>query len=280
MTFLRRSLLYIPGSSSRMLEKSRTLVKADGLTFDLEDSVSLSDKAEARKLVRSHLRDFAPAHARQERILRINARHTGDLALHDLEMLKDVAVDSVMLPKVQSAADVTWVSERIPNHCKVLCLIESALAVVNLGEIARHPNVGALIFAAEDYAADVGVTRTKSLLELVYARQAVVNHAKAFHLDPVDLVCTSFKDPAALKEECEEGARFGFTGKQCIHPNQVDVVNEAYSPSQDMIDWAKRLLDYGATQSRGAYEFEGKMIDAPVIKLAQGIVDKFAASAA
>lgn len=278
MSFLRRSLLYIPGSSSRMLEKSRSLSAADGLTFDLEDSVSMAHKADARRLVASHLQGLT--RGRQERILRVNARHTGDLAVSDLAILHSVEVDSVMLPKVQAVSDVAWAADRVPRECQLLCLIESALAVVNLAAIAQHPRVGALIFAAEDYAADVGVTRTASLLELAYARQAVVTHAKAFGRDAVDLVCTSYRDGAVLQKECEEGARFGFTGKQCIHPAQVDTVNATYSPAPDKIDWATRLLAYGKTQHKGAYEFEGKMIDAPVIKLAQRIVDRFAASSA
>ncbi|BFZ55255.1 hypothetical protein PYCC9005_002295 [Savitreella phatthalungensis] len=276
--FLRRSLLYIPGSSQKMLDKSRSFSRADSLIFDLEDSVSLADKPLARQLVRSHLKSLPsnPA-SRQERILRVNARHTG-LTIEDLAVLADAEVDAIMLPKVCSAADVRWLCEHVGRGVSVIALVESAGAVVGLREIAgAHAQLSGLVFAAEDYCADAGVTRTPSLIELMYARQAVVTHARAAGLDAIDLVCTALGGGGGevLEREAHEGAGFGYTGKQCIHPNQVETVNKAFSPAQDRLDWAHRLLQHAQTETRGAFEFEGKMIDAPVLLQARSLVARF-----
>ena len=267
----RRALLYVPASSDKMLTKSTT-TKADAITFDLEDSVSSSQKAQARESIVKHLK-ITPR-ASYERIVRVNPRKS-NLAEDDLQAIKDLDIDTIMLPKTQSKEDVIWLADRIDPKVKIIALIESSLAILNLKEIATaHKQLTGLVFAAEDYAADMNITRTASLTEMLYARQAVATTAKAYGLDAIDLVCTSYKDVAALRAECENGVGMGYTGKQAIHPNQIDTIQELFSPSQESVRWARALLKHAETESRGAFEFEGKMIDAPVLKKARLVLSR------
>ncbi|ORY84247.1 Pyruvate/Phosphoenolpyruvate kinase-like domain-containing protein [Protomyces lactucae-debilis] len=268
---LRRALLYIPGSSEKMLAKSINL-KADGLTFDLEDSVSMAAKPKARKLVSQHLQRYA--RGTQERIVRINGRGTGQLAIDDLAMIQGLQIDAVMLPKTETAEDVQWLAGKLPAGVQIIAMIESASAIMNLKSIASaHKQLTGLVFAAEDFAASMQITRSPSLRELLFARQAVVTAARAYGLDSIDLVCTSYKDLERLKEECIEGASFGYSGKQAIHPAQIKDIKKHFSPSKERVRWAQGLLKRWESEERGAFEFEGKMIDAPVILSAQRIVD-------
>lgn len=267
---LRRALLYIPGSSEKMLNKSKT-IKADGLIFDLEDSVAIPQKALARQLVANHLRQTVKGP--QERIVRINSRESG-LAEDDLTALQNISYDTVMLPKTQSAEDVHWLVSRIAPGKNIIALIESGLAIMNIKEIATsHKQLTGLVFAAEDFAASMGIKRSSSLLEMSYARQAVVTAARAYNLDSIDLVCTTYKDLDVLRTESENGASFGYSGKQAIHPTQVEIIQAAYSPSADRIQWAKDLLKLAEAEKRGAFEFRGQMIDAPVLLAARKILD-------
>jgi citrate lyase subunit beta-like protein len=292
----RRRLLTtaVPGSSKRMLEKSATM-HADNVTYDLEDSVAPHMKTEARHNLRELLKQPRPAGIR-ELCVRINSVDTG-LALDDLaEVLKADHLDAIMLPKCESAADLHFVTDvmrhvapaRHPANrsaaarkpVSIIALIESARAVQNLREIcAASPYLDGLVFAAEDFAKDMSLTRTPSLTEFLYARSAIATAARAANLpSTIDLVCTSYKGDAALKtleEECLGGKGLGFNGKQCIHPSQIEVCHRAFSPSEDQVDWAARVViadEKASKAGRGAWTLEGKMIDVPVVKKAHAVL--------
>ncbi len=148
---------------------------------------------------------------------------------------------------------------------------------MNLKEIASHPRLDALIFGGEDFAASVGATRTQDAVELLYARQAVVTTAAAFGLQAIDIVTIDFKDIEALRKESEFGAQLGFTGKQIIHPAQVEPVQAAFTPNNEAIAHAKRIVEtFEARQKegKGAYALDGKMIDMPFLKNAQKVLDR------
>ncbi len=165
---------------------------------------------------------------------------------------------------------------------KIIALIESAEAIMNLSSIcAASPYLSGLIFAAEDFALDLSLTRTPSLTEFLYARSAIATAARAFSLpSTIDLVCTSFRGESGLKtleEECIQGRGLGFNGKQCIHPSQVPVVQSAFAPSKEEVEWAMRVVvgDEKADKAgRGAWTLEGKMIDAPVVGKARATVER------
>ncbi|OKL63916.1 hypothetical protein UA08_00478 [Talaromyces atroroseus] len=288
---LRRALLYVPGSSQRFLDKSRSLA-ADCVAYDLEDSVTPHKKAEARTLVRRALDQPAPLQIR-ERAVRINSVDSG-LALGDLtEVLQSPNLTTLVVPKVNSASDLTFINDVITHTLgesslsrspiSILALIESAKSITNLNEICKAtPLLQGLVFAAEDFALDLSLTRTPSLTEFLFARSAIATAARAHDLpSTIDLVCTAYKSdepnrpPAVLEEESRAGKRLGFNGKQCIHPTQVQTVQRVFSPEEDEVEWAVRVViaDAKAADSgRGAWTLDGKMIDVPVAEKAKAIV--------
>lgn len=277
-----------------MLAKSLA-IPTDNVTYDLEDSVTPSLKATARDQLRTHLSSLGPrSRAFGELAVRINAVSTTH-ALQDLASLAaSPNLDAVVVPKVDSAADLTFVSDVLrhtaperhqagsENPIKIIALIESARAIMDLREICKAtPHLSGLIFAAEDFALDLSLTRTPSLREFLYARSAIVTAARAAGLpSTIDLVCTSFRGEPGLKtlaEECEDGKALGFNGKQCIHPSQLDVVHRLFSPSELELDWAARILvanEKAIHQGRGAWTLDGKMIDAPVIGKAAAVAER------
>lgn len=232
--------------------------------------------------------------------MRINSVDTG-LALADLtEVLKGEYLDAIMLPKCESAADLHFVTdvirhlspERHPSTSsnsheqpakeplRIIALIESAKAILNLPEIcSASPYLSGLVFAAEDFAKDMSITRTPSLTEFLYARSAIATAARAAELpSTIDLVCTSYKGEAGLKtlkDECLNGKGMGYNGKQCIHPSQVAVCHEAFSPGDQEVEWAVRVViadEKASEMGRGAWTLDGKMIDVPVVKKAAAVL--------
>ncbi|KAF4277815.1 hypothetical protein CNMCM8689_004245 [Aspergillus fumigatus] len=296
---LRRALLYIPGSSQRFIDKSRSLT-ADCVAYDLEDSVTPHKKAEARSLVRRALDLPAPSGIR-ERAVRINSVDSG-LALADLtEVLQSPNLSTIVIPKVNSASDLTFVTDVVSHTLSqqarsqdaasrpplsLLALVESAKSLTNLTQIcAATPLLQGLIFAAEDLALDLSLTRTPSLTEFLFARSAIVTAARAANLpSTIDLVCTAYKStksdgspPAALEEECRGGKQLGFNGKQCIHPSQVETAQRIFGPEPAEVEWAVRVTiadEKAAKAGRGAWTLDGKMIDIPVAEKARAIVKK------
>ncbi|MCJ1316703.1 hypothetical protein MMC15_002024 [Xylographa vitiligo] len=279
-----------------MLEKSRGLT-IDCVTYDLEDSVTPSKKSEARSNI-CELLDQPRATGISEQSVRINAVESG-LAFDDLtEVLKARHIDTIVVPKVNSAADLHFVTDVIRHSrqfssvvsdksspIQILALIESAKALSSLSSICTAtPLLSGLIFAAEDFALDLSLTRTPSLTEFLYARSAIVTACRAHDLpSAIDLVCTAYKGEEgqrALEEECLGGRGLGFNGKQCIHPSQVDITQSAFAPGQEEVEWAVRVTiadGKAATLGRGAWTLEGKMIDAPVVGKAKATVRRAAA---
>ncbi|KAL8644595.1 MAG: hypothetical protein Q9226_007686 [Calogaya cf. arnoldii] len=278
-----------------MLDKSRDL-RVDCVAYDLEDSVTPSKKAEARSNIYRFLQTRSAGV--KENAVRINAVDSG-LALDDLsEVLKAPNIDTIVVPKVNSLSDLIFVtdvirhvlperhaenaSRTVPPPINILALVESARAVTDLTSICRaSPYLSGLIFAAEDFALDLSLTRTPSLLEFLFARSAIATASRAYNLpSTIDLVCTSYKGVEGrqrLEEECVGGRGLGFNGKQCIHPSQVEVVQKAFAPSEEELQWAVRITtaDQKADQQgRGAWTLDGQMIDAPVVGKARRIVRK------
>lgn len=287
---LRRTLLYVPGSSQKFLDKSRSLA-ADCVTYDLEDSVTPNRKAEARSLVRKALDQSLPSSIK-ERAVRINSVSSG-VALPDLtEILQSPNLTTIVVPKVNSPSDLTFISHVITHSrpkefaqepISILALIESARSLTSLSEItAATPHLlSGLIFAAEDFALDLSLTRTPDLKEFLFARSAIVTAARAANLpSTIDLVCTAFKseaDQETLEHECRDGKRMGFNGKQCIHPGQVGTVSKIFSPELEEVEWAVRVTiaqKRAEEMGKGAWALDGKMIDAPVEGKARAVVKK------
>jgi citrate lyase beta subunit len=156
--------------------------------------------------------------------------------------------------------------------------VETAKGILNLKEIADADNrLEAIIFGAEDYAASIGATRTKEGTEVLYARSAVVVACAANDLQAIDMVYIDFRDAEGLRLEAQQGAALGFSGKQVIHPNQVVPVQESFTPSEEAIEYARRVVEtFEASQKegKGAYALDGKMIDMPLLKNAQKVLER------
>jgi len=274
----------MPGDDRRKIEKATTL-GVDSICMDLEDGTAINKKAEARAVIAQAMRelDFGAS----ERCIRINSIGSGWEA-DDLAAALEVRPDSIALPKVESPEQVTWVSGRIESYelahglplggIRMIILVETAKGILHLKEIAgADKRLDAIIFGGEDFAASVGATRTKDALELLYAREAVVTACAAYDLQAIDIVTIDFKDLDALRVESEAGARLGFTGKQIIHPAQVGPVQAAFTPSDEAIAYARRVVEtFEANQKegKGAYALDGKMIDMPLLKNAQKVLDR------
>ncbi|PRP87360.1 hypothetical protein PROFUN_01622 [Planoprotostelium fungivorum] len=268
---LRRVLFNVPGSDIRKITKA-TQLDVDSVVLDLEDGVAANQKENARKLVSQTLLDHHVSFGRSERLVRINSFGSG-LEDGDLQSLKEAftegAIDGVVIPKAKKV--------------QLLAAIESAKAIIDLKDIckAKTNRLAGLIFASEDYVADVGMTRTEDASELYYARSHLVNHAVAFRMQSIDMVCLNFKDVQIIAKETTEGRLMGFTGKQCIHPNQIVPIIEAFVPSEREIDFARKITeanDRHQAEGRGAFEVDGKMVDRPLYLWAERIMQRYNAS--
>lgn len=287
MTRVRRSLLFMPGDSLRKIEKA-THLPTDSIIMDLEDGVALSRKAEARVAVVEALRalDFGG----RERLVRINPVGSG-LETADLEAVAASQPDGLVIPKVESAAQVQRISQALasaeqahawaPGAVRLLVIVETALGVMNVREIAgADERVDALMFGAEDLAGDIGATRTAEGWEVFYARSAVVTAAAAYRRQAIDTVFVDLADVEGLRRESERAMQMGYTGKMAIHPRQVEVINAAFTPTAEAVAQAQRLIEAYAQQQAagaGAFAYEGKMVDMPLIRAAEQVLARAAA---
>ena len=274
----------MPGDDRRKIEKATTL-GVDCICMDMEDGVAITRKTEARAVIANAMKelDFGSA----ERCIRINSVGSG-FEKFDLAAAVATNPDAIVVPKVESASQVRSISEYIEMYevsgrmpvgsIRLLVGVETAKGSLNLKEIAgADKRLEAVIFGAEDYAASIGATRTKQATEVLYARSAVVTACAANELQAIDMVYIDFRDAEGLRLEAEEGARLGFSGKQIIHPNQIAAVQEAFTPSAEAIEYAQRVVRaFTASQKegKGAFALDGRMIDMPLLKNAQKVLDR------
>jgi citrate lyase subunit beta/citryl-CoA lyase len=256
---------------------------ADVVVFDLEDAVGPARKDEARDAVRDVLADpeFDPD---CEVCVRVNP--TGVAADADLEGIagEDVRLDSVMLPKVSAADDVADLDALLAERgfdVPVLALVETAAGVLHAEAIAAADATDAVLFGAEDLAADLGATRTDEGTEVLHAREHVVLAASAAGVDAIDTVYTDIEDTEGVASETRFAAGLGYDGKMAIHPAQVAPINDAFTPDPDDVAWAERVVaarDEAAAEDRGVFRVDGEMIDAPLVAQAERILARVEAA--
>lgn len=279
---LRRSVLFMPGDSMRKIQKA-TQLDADSIVMDLEDGVALNNKASARETIAEALRtlDFG----RRERLVRVNPPDSGFLD-DDIAATAPARPDGFVIPKTETAEDVQTVSQKLAaveaahgwpdGSLRLVAVVETALGVMNLREIAQaDARLDALMFGAEDLAGDIGAVRTRAGWEVFFARSAVVTAAAAYGLQAIDMIFVDFQNLDGLAEECRTARQMGYVGKMAIHPKQVEIINREFSPTPAEIDRAQRLVAaHRAHQQsgRGAFAFEGKMVDMPVIRAAEHVL--------
>lgn len=276
---IRMSRLYVPGNTPKMMINAG-IHKPHGVILDLEDSVAPDKKDEARILVRNALRqvDFYGA----ERMVRINQLPLG---LVDLEEVAENNLHVVLVPKCESADDISQVNEKIdcifgkrPISQKIFLvpIIESAKGVLNADKIAcSADNIIGLSIGLEDYAADLGVTRSIEGQESFYARAHLVTVCKAFGIQAMGSVFSDVNDFEGLRNAAIRFKSLGFSGMSCIHPAQIKIVHEAFSPSNEEIVKAKGIVkasDLALESGDGVVALNGKMIDAPVVIQAHKVI--------
>ncbi|XP_068602585.1 citramalyl-CoA lyase, mitochondrial [Brachionichthys hirsutus] len=287
----RRAVLYCPGNDERKLRKLASL-DVDCAVLDCEDGVALSKKTEARETISRMLVELDLG--RTEKCVRVNSVSSG-LAEADLQVIlqAEVLPPAVMLPKVEDTQEVQWFVDRFQNNLKgrpltepirLVTFVETAVGLLNFKAICEEicrlaPQAGlrhdGVVFGSDDFCASIGATRTEDARELLYARQKVVVTTKAFGLQAIDLVHIDYKDVEGLRRQAREGALMGFTGKQVIHPGQIQAVQEEFSPRPERVQWAKELIsafDQHQKEGKGAFTFRGSMIDMPSLKQAQNII--------
>ena len=271
----RFSRLYLPGNTPSLMINAG-LHKPNAVILDLEDAVAHDKKNEARFLVRNALRsvDFKGA----ERMVRINQLPGG---LDDLDVIIPHQVHVVLVPKCENAHQLQLVNERIAaiqqknKQCQpvwLMPIVETAMGAVNVFEIASSKNVVAVAIGLEDYTADIGVNRTPSGTESLFARYQLVNACKAAGVQPIDSVFSDVADSEGLAQNVIQSKALGFEGMGCIHPRQIRVIHEHFAPGVQEIAYAKKIVtafEVANQQGLGVVSLGTKMIDAPIVKRAQ-----------
>ena len=276
----RFSRLYLPGNTPNMMLNAG-IHNPDGIILDLEDSVAPAKKEEARLLVRNALLQVNFYGA--ERMVRINQ---GQRGLEDLKYVIPYNVHLLLVPKCEDAVYIQKLDKEIEkikkqysiNHpIYYMPIIESAMGVEKSFEIATaSPNVVSLAIGLEDYTADMGVRRTKQGNESFYARTRIVNACHAAKIQPIDSVFSDVADMEGLKENVKESKSLGFEGMGCIHPRQINVIQDSFAPELDEIEKAKKVVVAFVEAEKkglGVVSLGTKMIDPPVVKRNQKIID-------
>lgn len=268
----RRSLLFVPGDDARKIGKAAAAC-ADCVVLDLEDGVAAGRKEAARETIASCLAtlDFG----RSERLVRVNPVGS-ELHPADLAAALAAGPDGLVIPKVESAEQIRHVSSRTAGAFSLLALIESARGVMHLAEIAgADPRLEALLFGAEDLAGDMGATRSREGSEAAWARGAVVVAAASAALQAIDTVFVDLGDLEGLARESRDACGMGYAGKMAIHPKQLPAIHAAFTPSDEQIESARRLVEVHASHQaggEGVFAYEGKMVDWPMIRAAHRLL--------
>ena len=272
---LRRTRLYIPGNNPGMVQNA-VVYGADSLIFDLEDSISLSEKDSARFLVRNAIEslDFGDC----EVTVRINSRET-DYYLKDLEAIIPAKPHGILLPKTECIEDVMETHKiiskiedehSIPKESvMIMPIIESAKGVLNVESIATGPRVVAIGLGGEDLTADIGATRTKSGKELEYISSKIIIACAAYGIQAIDTVFIDINDNEGLYQTTCNAIGVGFQGKSLVHPSQIEPVHRAFTPSDEELDRAERIVKaYKDAKKKGlgVVSVDGRMVDIPVVK--------------
>lgn len=282
MTLLR-SLLFIPGNRPNMLEKGFAS-HADILVPDLEDSVSMDEKVNAREVTAGFLSKLAEAG--HTLIPRVNSLDTGWLE-DDLAAVVGPHIVGVSVGKIQGPENIETISAILdslekkarvqPGHVKLVPWIETARAIVKVYDIClSSPRIIGVALGAEDLTSDMGIERQDDDSEIEYASNVLCVAAKAADVLALDTPYFQFRDAEGLRRDALDAKRCGFKGKFAIHPAQIDVINEVFSPSPAEIDYARRVVaafDEAERRGRGSTSLDGKVIDVPVVKRARAVLE-------
>lgn len=288
MNSLYRTLLFVPGNNPGQMVKAE-IYGADCVIFDLEDAVSIYEKDAARDLVKHYLTDLRPGTCRVG--VRINAQDTPYYE-QDVRSMVPVKPDFLRLPKSETAENILKLDTLIAEcekaagieagSVKIIATIETALGVYNAFEIAKaSPRVIAIGLGAEDFRTDMRMTRSEDGQEILFARNMISLAAHAAGVMPLDYVYSNFKNEEGFLADVRFGKMLGFTGKSVIHPSQVSLVHEVFTPTDREIEQAKKIVvayEEAMSKASGVVALDGKMIDMPIVVRAQNTLEYAKAS--
>lgn len=259
-----RSVLYIPGSKDRALEKAREL-DCDAIIFDLEDAVAADEKVNARRLLAQVLAEAD--YGGRARIVRVNGLDTDwgrdDLVAFAAAIAAGAKVDAILVPKVSSPADLDAVAGLVPG-VPLWAMMETALGMLNAAAIAGHPRLEGMVMGTNDLAKELGSRFRADRLALLTGLGLCLLAAKAHGRIIVDGVYNAFKDEEGLAAECAQGRDMGFDGKTLIHPAQLAIANAAFAPSEAEIDLARRQIaafEAAEAEGQGVAVVDGRIVE-------------------
>lgn len=279
LTRPRRSVLYMPGSKARALEKARGLA-ADALIFDLEDAVSPGEKVAARETVAAAL--AAGGYGGREIIIRINGLDT-EWRAEDLARLAAAGADAILIPKVESAAMIASVAAEVPEPTAIWAMMETPLGMLKAAEIAAAPRLACLVMGTNDLVKELGAAHTEMRLPVVTGLGLCLLAARAHGLAVLDGVYNAYLDEEGLRAQCVQGREMGFDGKTLIHPAQLAITNEIFGPSEDEIALARRHVEAFAeaeAQGLGIAVVDGRIVENLHVEMAQNLLARAEAIAA
>ena len=279
---LLRSLIFVPGNRPNMLERARAF-DADIIMVDLEDSVPPAEKVNARNLARQWVPELRKAGRRV--MVRVNSLDTG-LTRDELAAVIGPSLFGISLSKTESTWDLREADRIIgpmeaaaglePGSIKVIPWIESARAVINVHQMATASSrTIAIAFGAEDYTNDMGIQRTDMGEEVYFPRSAVAVAARAANIASLDGPYVAFRNPEGLRQDAQAARQMGYTGKFAIHPSQIDIINETFSPKPEDVEYARQVVEawrQAEAAGRGSLDLNGRMVDVPVVKRAQSLL--------
>ncbi len=273
MTRPFRSVLYIPGSKERALEKARDLA-ADAIIFDLEDAVAPQEKVAARATLARFLDevDYAP----RARIVRINGFDTDWGRADAAAFAGHAGVDAVLVPKVNGPADLDAVAA-VTGDMPLWAMMETAAGMLNAPAIAAHPRLAGMVMGTNDLAKELGSRFRADRLPMMTGLGLCLLAARAQGRVIIDGVYNAFRDEAGLRAECEQGRDMGFDGKTLIHPAQLEIANAAFAPSAEEVELARRQIEaFNAArgQGQGVAVLDGRIVENLHVVTAQAVLAK------
>ena len=278
----RRSALYMPGSNERALEKAKT-IPADALIFDLEDAVAPDAKVMAREQVCAAVK--AGGYGGREVVIRVNGLET-PWGTDDLIASCEAVPDAILVPKVVHSGDIISAAKilqsvRAPEKVRLWAMMETPMAVLNARTIAatavyKDNRLSCLVMGTNDLIKESRARALHDRFAVVPWLAMTLVAARAYKLDILDGVYNDFRDEEGLRDECERGRILGMDGKTLIHPSQVSPCNEIFSPSEEEVEWSRKIIDaFGQPENehKGVIVVEGHMVERLHFAMAQRTVD-------
>ena len=276
MTILR-SALYMPGINQKAMDKALKL-DCDAVILDLEDAVDVSKKEESRQLVKRQIENND--YGSKQVVVRVNDLNT-KWGESDVAAFANSRIQAILVPKVSEIGDVSRIAEvlnRLGSELPVWIMVETPLAIININELASQPRVTALVMGTSDLVVDLCAEHLEERQNISYALQRSIIAARAFGKKILDGVHLDFRDLDSLRNVCRLGKSMGFDGKTLIHPDQILVANQSFSPSEAELEKAKRLIDVwrsAQAQGSGVVELEGSLVESLHVEEAKRLLSFF-----